>query len=221
MLALRKPEPDDDERQRQPERVERRTALPAIAFDAHQEVADHQQDRAEEHRLALAQVLVGQVAADHGRDVDQRGVGAVDHRRVAIGEQPVLGQVQHQQRAHAVVGEALPHLGEEQHVQAARVAQEGLVFRGNGTGCGTHAGGTPGGRGRPGWCGGWRWCACPGAAPSGKTTARCNRSATPASNRRRTVAMQHAGWRVEREAAARGRPHLRIDPRCRGFRQRA
>jgi hypothetical protein len=36
----------------------------------------------------------------------------------------VLGQVEDQQRAHAVVGEALPHLGEEQHVEALGVAHE-------------------------------------------------------------------------------------------------
>ena len=36
----------------------------------------------------------------------------------------MLGQVEDQQRAHAVIGEALPHLGEEQHVEAARMADE-------------------------------------------------------------------------------------------------
>jgi hypothetical protein len=36
-------------------------------------------------------------------------------------EQEVLGQVEDQQAAHAVVGEPLPHLGEEQDEQAARV----------------------------------------------------------------------------------------------------
>jgi hypothetical protein len=35
----------------------------------------------------------------------------------------MLGQVEDQQRPHAVIGEALPHLGEEQHEQAARVAR--------------------------------------------------------------------------------------------------
>ena len=42
----------------------------------------------------------------------------------AVVEQPVLGQIEDQQRAHAVVGEALPHLGEEQHVEALGVAGE-------------------------------------------------------------------------------------------------
>ena len=38
----------------------------------------------------------------------------------------MLGEVEHQDGAHAVIGEALPHLGEEQHEQAARMAQKGL-----------------------------------------------------------------------------------------------
>ena len=84
---------------------------------------DGEQDAAEQHRLALAEVAVGEIAAEHRRDVDQAGVGAVDEVRLAVGEQPVLGQVEDQQRAHAVVGETLPHLGEEEHVEALRVAR--------------------------------------------------------------------------------------------------
>src|SRR5690606_21020993 len=42
-------------------------------------------------------------------------------------EQPVLDEVEDQDRAHPVEREALPHLGEEQHEQAARVAEEGLA----------------------------------------------------------------------------------------------
>ncbi len=41
-----------------------------------------------------------------------------------------VGQVKNQQCAHAVVGEALPHFGEEEHEQAARMAEEGLAFFG-------------------------------------------------------------------------------------------
>ena len=36
----------------------------------------------------------------------------------------MLGKVEYEQGAHAVVGEALPHLGEEQHVEAFGVARE-------------------------------------------------------------------------------------------------
>src|SRR3546814_10909617 len=74
--------------------------------------------------------------------VDQRGVGAVHHRGITVGKQPVLGQVQHQQRAHAVIGEALPHLGEEQHVKATRVAEKRLFVSGR-SWCGYHGSDLP------------------------------------------------------------------------------
>ena len=37
-----------------------------------------------------------------------------DHGLGALGLQQVLHHVEHEQRAHAVIGEALPHLGGEQ-----------------------------------------------------------------------------------------------------------
>ena len=40
------------------------------------------------------------------------------------GQQQVLGHIQDEQRAHAVVGEPLPHFGGEQECQAARVAEQ-------------------------------------------------------------------------------------------------
>jgi hypothetical protein len=40
----------------------------------------------------------------------------------------MLGEVEDQDRAHAVIGEALPHLGEEEHVQALRMPGELLFF---------------------------------------------------------------------------------------------
>ena len=40
--------------------------------------------------------------------------------------------IQDQQRAHAVVAEALPHLGEEERGQPARMAEEGAVERDRG-----------------------------------------------------------------------------------------
>jgi hypothetical protein len=129
-VRLEEARADDDEGQRQPEHVDRRAVLAAAALDGHQHVAEGQQHRAEQYCLALAEVAVGEVAADHRRDVHQRRVGAVDDRGLAVGEQPVLHQVENQQPAHAVVGEALPHLGEEQHEQPARVAEEGRTLVG-------------------------------------------------------------------------------------------
>ena len=78
--------------------------------------------------VAVALGAIGEIAAEHRRDVHQAGVGAVDQVRLGIVEQPVLRQIENQQRPHAVVGEALPHFGEEEHVQALGMACEFRLF---------------------------------------------------------------------------------------------
>ena len=98
--------------------------MAADAFDCHQAVTDGQQQAAEQHCLALPEITVRQIAAENRRDVHQAGIGAVDQVRLGVIEQPVLRQVENQQRPHAVVGEALPHFGEEEHVKALRVPGE-------------------------------------------------------------------------------------------------
>ena len=70
-VGLEEARADDDEGEREPEDVDRRIVLAADAFDRHQEVADGQQHRAEQHRLALAEIAVGEIAAEHRRDVDE------------------------------------------------------------------------------------------------------------------------------------------------------
>src|SRR3546814_5843687 len=72
----------------------------------------------------LSQIAVRQIAAEHRRDIDECGIGAVDQVRLGVGKQPVLRQVEDQQRPHAVIGKTLPHLGEEEHVKALGVAGE-------------------------------------------------------------------------------------------------
>src|SRR5579864_377297 len=53
-----------------------------------------------------------------------------------LGQQQVFRHVEHEQRTHAVIGEALPHLGGEQEGEAARVAENlgtaGRTIDGNG-----------------------------------------------------------------------------------------
>ena len=88
-------------------------------------MTEREQHSSEQYCLSLAEVLVGKITSDNGRDVDQRGVGTVDYTRIAVREQPVLGQVENQQGAHPVIGKALPHLGEEQDVETLGVAKEG------------------------------------------------------------------------------------------------
>ena len=72
-----------------------------------------------EHGAMGAEVAVGDEAAGDRQHVDGHRVVAVDARRIDRGEaEPAAGDrgddEQRQQRAHAVVGEALPQLGEEQ-----------------------------------------------------------------------------------------------------------
>ena len=83
---------------------------------------------ADPHRRALAEITVGEIPAENRRDVHQAGVRAVDQVGFAVVEQPVLGQVEDQQGPHSVVGEALPHLGEEEHVEALGMARELRLF---------------------------------------------------------------------------------------------
>ncbi len=91
------------------------------ALVGHGQVAGHQQQGAEGHGLARAENTVGQHAADQRQQVDQGGVGAVLGAGELVAEQEVLGQVEDQDPAHPVVGEPLPHLGEEQDHQAPGV----------------------------------------------------------------------------------------------------
>ena len=104
-----------------------------MARVGHAQLTQHQQRAAEHHGLAHAQVLVGQQAAQQRQGVGQAGVGAQQQVAVGVAEEMVLGQVQEQQRLHAVEGKALPHLGQEADVQALGVAHE--LARG-GQGCG-------------------------------------------------------------------------------------
>jgi len=87
-------------------------------------MARDQQKGAEDDRLAGAQIAVGQEPAHERHQINQRGVGGVLALAEAVREQELLGQIEDQKPAHAVVGEALPHLGEEQHAKAGRVAAQ-------------------------------------------------------------------------------------------------
>src|SRR3546814_6839017 len=65
---------NNDERQRQPEDIDRKAILPSIAFKGHQEVPHRQYHRTEQHRLALPQIAVGQIAADNRGNIHQRRI---------------------------------------------------------------------------------------------------------------------------------------------------
>lgn len=88
-----------------------------ITFERHKKVAEGQQNGAEQHCLALADIAVGQITADNRSNVDQCGIGTIDDRSFTISEQPVLDQIENQQGAHTVVRKTLPHFCHEQQEQ--------------------------------------------------------------------------------------------------------
>ena len=78
-------------------------------------VARGHEQAAPHHRAPRAEQAIGEQSAQERRRVDERRVGAVDRVGAAVVHaQEALEHVEEQQRPHAVVGEALPHLGEEQ-----------------------------------------------------------------------------------------------------------
>ena len=118
-------------------------------LDRHHEMADRHQHRADDDGAALAEHAVGQQPAEDRREIDEPGIKAPDLRRqrlhveraedafepaleaeqaddVAgmIGQQQIFGHIEHEQRAHAVIGKALPHFGGEQVGQPARMAEQ-------------------------------------------------------------------------------------------------
>ena len=115
---------DDDQRQAEIERRQRR--------ERHAEVSEGDDDPAVKYGAALADQPIGDPASRQRRHVDHRRVQAV-HRAGDGGlEAEPAGRdrrrhEEDQQRAHAVVAEALPHLGEEERREPARMTEEGGI----------------------------------------------------------------------------------------------
>ena len=86
------------------------------------ELAQGHQDPADEDRLALAEVAVGQASADQRGQVDESRVDRIDVQGVRPSHPDGLGQVEHQQCSHPVVAEPLPHLRGEQGIEAGRMS---------------------------------------------------------------------------------------------------
>ena len=93
------------------------------------EVADGDAGAAVDYGLALAEEAVGEPAAGDAHQIDERDDHAVDGGAFAFVELQAGGgdHVEQQERAHAVVAEALPHFGEEEGGQAPGVAEESGV----------------------------------------------------------------------------------------------
>ena len=107
----------------------------AVRRHHHQCVADRQHDCAQQHGVTGAEELVANPAADRGRNVDQRGRRAPGQVGRRVLEAQPLHHVVDDQRLHAVVAEALPHLDQEYGRERAGV--------GNGRHGGIHVRGLP------------------------------------------------------------------------------
>ena len=81
-----------------------------------------------------ADATIGEIPADERREIDQRGVVAVEVRGVRGAPALRVREEEDEDRAHPVVREALPHLGDEEQAEPARMPEEGAVVEGGGRG---------------------------------------------------------------------------------------
>ena len=104
----------------------------ALLPSASSALPDRDQDAAAEHRALRAEQAIGDPAAEEAEQVGAAEVQPVDGAGgLVIEAEAALRDGRHheqdQHRAHAVVGEALPHLGEEAGGESQRLAEEGAT----------------------------------------------------------------------------------------------
>ena len=121
-IALEQPGAQHDDAQPQHEGA-------AAARNGEDHVSQRDQHSAPEHGGLRAQQPVGDPATGHRGNVDRRSVKAVDGRGRAVinaeaAMRHLVDQEQQQQRAHAVVAEALPQLGEEEGGKTGGMTEE-------------------------------------------------------------------------------------------------
>ena len=97
--------------------------------DSHREVPEGNDDAAPQNRLALASDPVRQPPAGQAEQEDHGGVKPVDRAGFRNGEVQSAffrfrDHEQNEESAHPVIAETLPHLGEEESGEAARVTEE-------------------------------------------------------------------------------------------------
>jgi hypothetical protein len=125
-VALEQAGADHDQREAEEEGRQR--------LQRHAEVPGRDQDAAVEHRAPRPEQPIGDPPARQARHVDARGVEAVDRPGNGGVEAQAAGRdrcrhEQDEQRPHPVVAEPLPHLGEEENGEAARMTEERMVVR--------------------------------------------------------------------------------------------
>ena len=90
-------------------------------------------DAADEHAAVLAEETIRDDAAEDRRAPHAARVRAVDRRGVRVREsETAVGYRRHhvedEERPHPVVAEPLPHLGEKERRESARMAEEAAVL---------------------------------------------------------------------------------------------
>ena len=126
-VRLQQPDADRDDEESQEEDVR--------APERQHEVAAGDQHPARHDRALRAEKAVGDPPAEEAEEIGAADVHAVDRARGLVVEaEPALGNGGHHEQnehaAHPVVGEALPHLGEEECRESARLPEEGPGWRG-------------------------------------------------------------------------------------------
>src|ERR1700722_20903350 len=84
---------------------------------------------ADDYGATLAKPPIRDQAAENRREIGQRLISAINEGGFFLADQQLLGHVVDQQGAHAVVGENLPHLGQKQYREAARLTEPSLLVR--------------------------------------------------------------------------------------------
>ena len=128
--------------------------------EGHREVAGGDDNTADENGAAGADEIIGDEAAEDREQINAHRVGAVNGGGFfgIEGEATFGGGLhheEHEQGAHAVVGKALPHFGEEEGGEAAGVAAESAGFVGGKGGMVGRSGGYRDGVGTHNGAGSW------------------------------------------------------------------
>src|SRR3546814_18895312 len=74
------------------------TLFRSLAAEAQGEIADRHHDRAELHRAFRAEILIGEIAPDQRRQIDERGIAPIEPRRRAIVEDEKIGRASCRER---------------------------------------------------------------------------------------------------------------------------
>ncbi len=88
------------------------------------DVPRHHQQAAHQHRADIACQPVGDQPAEERREVDQRHVPRRNVGRPRLVESVVFTEVEAQNVQHQIEAEPLPHLGEEERIEAFGVAEK-------------------------------------------------------------------------------------------------